>query len=119
MYDNELIHYGVKGMKWGVRRYQNADGSMTAKGQKRYNKAVAYRDKLANKAKKRADYLTSEADQAESNVKDLKKYGKNSETYLRWKKQQYDEREAEYEENNKIETEDGNTYVKKIRQIKY
>ena len=34
--DGELMHYGVKGMKWGVRRYQNADGSLTDKGIKRY-----------------------------------------------------------------------------------
>lgn len=34
---NELYHYGVKGMKWGVRRYQNEDGSLTAEGKKRYN----------------------------------------------------------------------------------
>lgn len=27
-----LMHYGVKGMKWGVRRYQNYDGSYTRKG---------------------------------------------------------------------------------------
>lgn len=32
---DELVHYGVKGMKWGVRRYQNKDGSLTAKGRKR------------------------------------------------------------------------------------
>jgi hypothetical protein len=32
----ELIHWGVKGMKWGVRRYQNADGSLTDKGKQRY-----------------------------------------------------------------------------------
>ena len=34
-YENELYHYGVKGMKWGVRRYQNADGTLTDKGKKR------------------------------------------------------------------------------------
>lgn len=33
---NELYHSGVKGMKWGVRRYQNADGSYTKAGRKRY-----------------------------------------------------------------------------------
>lgn len=33
---NELCHYGVKGMKWGVRRYQYADGSYTPAGIKRY-----------------------------------------------------------------------------------
>lgn len=32
----ELMHYGIKGMKWGHRRFQNSDGSLTKAGQKRY-----------------------------------------------------------------------------------
>ena len=36
MSDNVLCHWGKKGMKWGVRRYQNPDGSLTAQGRKRY-----------------------------------------------------------------------------------
>lgn len=35
----ELTHWGIKGMKWGVRRFQNKDGSLTEKGGKRYNGA--------------------------------------------------------------------------------
>ena len=33
--NNEVYHYGVKGMKWGVRRYQNKDGTLTNTGKKR------------------------------------------------------------------------------------
>ncbi len=37
-YDNYLCHWGVKGMRWGQRRYQNKDGSLTPSGVKRYRK---------------------------------------------------------------------------------
>lgn len=33
---NELYHYGVKGMKWGVRRYQKKSGKLTAEGYQKY-----------------------------------------------------------------------------------
>ena len=34
----ELYHWGIKGMKWGVRRYQNEDGTLTPAGRKRIEK---------------------------------------------------------------------------------
>lgn len=41
MDNNELIHYGTKGMKWGVRRYQNKDGTLTSAGKKRKRASYA------------------------------------------------------------------------------
>ena len=34
-----ISHFGVKGMKWGIRRYQNRDGSLTPEGRKRYGRS--------------------------------------------------------------------------------
>lgn len=35
-WENELYHHGVKGQKWGIRKYQNEDGSLTQAGRQRY-----------------------------------------------------------------------------------
>ena len=56
-YSNELSHYGILGMKWGVRRYQNADGSLTSAGKARYgssslNKALTSSSRIWNQVSK-------------------------------------------------------------------
>lgn len=51
---NELYHYGIKGMRWGVRRFQNPDGTLTAAGKRREQ---ASSDRLLRKqAKKQREW---------------------------------------------------------------
>lgn len=45
--ESELYHWGIKGMKWGVRRFQSKDGSLTAAGKKRYSNKEISQDKTA------------------------------------------------------------------------
>lgn len=47
-YSDELYHHGIKGQRWGVRRYQNEDGSLTTLGKMRYG-AIEVRKALNNK----------------------------------------------------------------------
>lgn len=52
--NGELYHYGVKGMKWGVRRYQNQNGSLTPAGKKKY-RSTGIRSALARRSNEKID----------------------------------------------------------------
>lgn len=58
---NELHHHGIKGMRWGVRRYQNPDGSRTALGKKRESSRND-KEKKARKADVKNRRTMSDAD---------------------------------------------------------
>ena len=65
MNSNELMHHGIHGMRWGVRRYQNKDGSLTVAGRKRVDKLDSEYQRLTgmklNKKKSSADVKKTES----------------------------------------------------------
>lgn len=58
--DDYICHHGVKGMHWGIRRYQNPDGSLTAEGKARYGTQENF-EKYQNTIKKGASAGTAVA----------------------------------------------------------
>ena len=78
MDNRELYHFGIKGMKWGIRRYQNKDGSLTPAGRKRQKSEDHIRAKNLKK-KKLSELSNAELRelnnrmQLESQYKNLKK----------------------------------------------
>lgn len=65
---NELYHWGVPGMKWGIRRYQNKDGSLTPKGRKRASQILDKYEKVTGKRIK----IIDSNDNAKSKNKSVK-----------------------------------------------
>lgn len=67
--NGDVMHFGILGMKWGVRRYQNGDGTLTAAGRKRYDKT----NKVNKPRAKAAKRDTSEKDTSEKQEKQSSK----------------------------------------------
>ena len=58
--DGELYHYGIKGQKWGVRRYQNKDGSLTPAGKKRRSSSDEARNMSTDELRQKVRRLNNE-----------------------------------------------------------
>lgn len=72
-FDDVLQHWGIKGQKWGVRRYQNKDGSLTPQGRKRYGsleEAVGALNAARIKAKRKKQLKKARAAAAEKRKAD-------------------------------------------------
>lgn len=74
----DIYHHGIQGMKWGIRRYQNKDGTLTNAGKKRYDSELAkvkYEQKvLANRKRTAAKLSKLDAEKQKlADMKDVKK----------------------------------------------
>lgn len=68
----ELMHYGIKGQKWGIRRFQNEDRTLTVEGKERYNRSGSGNTgKIGKKEKSKED---REEAQRKENGKDRDKW---------------------------------------------
>ena len=77
---NELYHHGITGMRWGFRRFQNEDGSLTPEGELRYNqgKQKAARGKAAEMYKTKKYKAKLALKQEKQKVKDAAKLAKTA-----------------------------------------
>ena len=96
---DELYHHGIKGMRWGVRRYQNYDGSYTKKGLARYNKASERYEaskKRVAAAKRKFESSSYDRNKALNAMDELKAAKKESKAAKREMKSSYKKLKQDY-----------------------
>ena len=71
MENTELLHHGIKGQKWGFRRYQNKDGSLTPAGRKRYQRLEAELNKLGGKKNSGSSSSSSSSSSGQKKVSEM------------------------------------------------
>lgn len=73
-YNSYLAHHGIRGQKWGVRRYQNPDGSLTAEGRRRLGYGEPKKSLKQKIADKRQAYKDKHTKTPEEERAELKEY---------------------------------------------
>lgn len=71
-YSDELYHHGIKGQRWGIRRYQNKDGTLTPAGKKRAAKLESEYEKVTGKKMGDASQTSSKKSMQEMTDAELK-----------------------------------------------
>lgn len=84
---DEIKHHGIKGQKWGVRRYQNEDGSLTNAGKKRYGTQENFEKQYPIDKKKSDVAAINSGKEATRNAKDINRNLKEIEREKTSKKQ--------------------------------
>ncbi len=122
-YDQQaLAHHGIKGQRWGVRRFQNEDGTRTAAGMKRYAKDEYRQAKKSIKETRKKllekddDRISDDFMYGKTGLSEARRRGANAEA-LRYKQARAKRLSAKSEMNAKL-AENSSGISKKIRQAK-
>lgn len=131
IYNGELYHHGIKGMKWGVRRYQKKDGTLTSAGKKRYSddpaigalksdtrvakKNMKIAEKAYNKALNKSSYMPTKKNTEEAE-KALKAYTESKNAYKNTKLKYTTDKEVARIKDRGVEFKDKSKHRLKLEE---